>query len=56
MNFKTAKTSEKLNFLAQVIEADPDNFNQGDPSNCVTGIGKRLQGDGTLRGRYFLMM
>lgn len=51
-SFKTASTSEKLNFLADMLETKyADVFNQWDIFNCVIGIGHRLADDGSIVGK-----
>ena len=50
MNFKTAKTSAKLAFLAQRLRSKKISklFNQTSVRNCVVGIGIRLTARGGL--------
>lgn len=49
MNFQTAKTSEKLKFLARMLETKlADQFDQNSIKNCVVGLGARLKSNGQL--------
>jgi hypothetical protein len=55
MNFSKAKTSEKLEFLADMIETKhAEIFYQGYHEDCAVGIGARINGSGSLRKHDFL--
>jgi hypothetical protein len=54
MNFKTAKISEKLRFLAAALRKPrlQKVFNQYDILNCVCGLGSRLASNGRLSRKW----
>jgi hypothetical protein len=55
MNFKTAKTSEKLRFLAKTLSRPEvaGEFVQDNPYRCVVAVGVLLKGNGYLRPTTF---
>lgn len=53
MNFRTATTAEKLNWLADLIEGPlRKEFKQSRNDFCVIGLGTRVDSEGLLITRY----